>query len=213
MIKAFQNHSGIGDVAARWHMGLLWVLQLRTQCALRGVKISELFGHKLLKTMCQSDSLSLIWPILDADQNRNQTLSFTSEDDVHSELEVSYHTTANSGGGGSSSITSNRSPSITSSLSDELHSSAVGQNTHVMTLKAVREEFLLQCFRRLNAQSTNLVYSIAEIWDIDNTQARLVHLTTLLELGQDDIISELINHVSLIITHSHTHTISHLLMI
>jgi hypothetical protein len=202
MMKGFQTHStsggGVSDVSARWHMGLLWVLQLRTQCSLRGVKISELFGSKLLKTMCLSDSLSPLWPHLEnphhggegGGRGRDHTLSFVSDDDFHSELEGSYYLPTGS-------LTSTRSPSITSSLSDDLHSlSAVSQPTNHMTLKSIREEFLLQCFRRLATQSSNIVYSVAEIWDIDNTQARLVHLTTLLELGNDDIIAELINHVS-----------------
>jgi hypothetical protein len=197
MMKGFQSHStsggGVSDVSAKWHMGLLWVLQLRTQCSLRGVKISELFGSKLLKTMCLPDSLSPLWPHLEQEGRvgggRDQTLSFVSDDDFHSELEGSYYLPTGS-------ITSTRSPSITSSLSDDLHSSsAVSQPTSHRTLKALREEFLLQCFRRLAANSSNIVYSVAEIWDIDNTQARLVHLTTLLELGNDDIIAELINHV------------------
>lgn len=199
-----QARQGISDVSAKWHMGLLWALQLRTQCSLRGVKISELFGSKLLKTMCLSDSLSSWWPhvenshvTLDA-RNRDPTLSFVSDDDPQSELEGSYYLTTAAG--------STRSPSITSSLSDDLHSiSAVSQQqSHTtqsqhrphLSLKSIREEFLLQCFRRLATQSSNIVYSVAEIWDIDNTQARLVHLTTLLELGHDDIIVELINHVS-----------------
>jgi hypothetical protein len=209
LMEEFQSFSnagqGISDVSARWHMGLLWALQLRTQCSLRGVKISELFGSKLLKTMCLSDSLSPLWPHLEsshahlssggaASRNRDQTLSFTSDDDFQSELEGSYSLPTAAAG-------STRSPSITSSLSDDLHSSLSHVTTQQqpqpqLSLKTIREEFLLQCFRRLATQSSNIVYSVAEIWDIDNTQARLVHLTTLLELGHDDIIAELINHVS-----------------
>ena len=63
-------------------------------------------------------------------------------------------------------------------------------------LQPVREEFMKQCFQRLEAQSSNTVYSIVEIWGIDHTQARLTHLSMLLEQGQDDVIGELLNHVS-----------------
>jgi hypothetical protein len=224
LMKEFQSLSnagqGISDISSKWHMGLLWALQLRTQCSLRGVKISELFGSKLLKTMCLSDSLGPLWPHLehpfsrgDGSRNRDQALSFVSDDDFQTESEGG----AGGGGGsyylltGASGAVSTRSPSITSSLSDELHSiSALSQLSHHTTqqqqqqsqhhphlsLKSIREEFLLQCFRRLATQSSNIVYSVAEIWGIDNTQARLVHLTTLLELGHDDIIAELINHVT-----------------
>lgn len=199
MVKDFQSQShsrGINEVSAKWHMGLLWVLQLRTQCSLRGVKVSELFGSKLLKTMCLNDSLTSHWPHLenslaDGGKNREHALSLVSDDDFQSEIEGSYCLPTGS-------HTSTRSPSIASSLSDELRSSAISQPSHHMSLKSIREEFLLQCFRRLATQSSNIVYSVAEIWDIDNTQARLVHLTTLLESGHDDIIAELINHVSFI---------------
>ena len=39
------------------HMALLYSLQLRTQCGLRGIKISEIFGTKTVSMMCIKDSL------------------------------------------------------------------------------------------------------------------------------------------------------------
>jgi hypothetical protein len=43
---------------------------------------------------------------------------------------------------------------------------------------------------------SNLLTAVAEVWGIANKQARLTHLSVLLELENDDVIGELMNHVS-----------------
>ena len=149
LITALQHTGGgVSESACRWHMCLLWVLQLRTQCGLRGVKTSELMGEVLLQSMCAPESLCVSW----------------------SDMYV-HPPSASEGPGGS--------------VTDQL----------AVSLRAVREEFMLQCFRRLESQSSNVVYAVTEQWGIDNKHARLTHLSTLLELGQDDIIGELISQV------------------
>jgi hypothetical protein len=61
LVLESQQYGGVCDLASQWHMCLLWVLQLRTQCGLRGVKVSELIGEELLLTMCGEESLSTEW--------------------------------------------------------------------------------------------------------------------------------------------------------
>lgn len=61
LVVESQQYGGVCDISAQWHMCLVWILQLRTQCGLRGVKVSELMGSELLLTMCGENSLSEEW--------------------------------------------------------------------------------------------------------------------------------------------------------
>lgn len=65
-----------------------------------------------------------------------------------------------------------------------------------------RREFILQCFRRLNAQDTNIVYRLSSIWALDSDDVKLANITALVELGNnDDLIEDLIPTVFLRLIH------------
>ena len=53
----------------------------------------------------------------------------------------------------------------------------------------------MQCFRRLEAQPSALVYSIADIWGFEGRQMRLGHLAIMLQLGFDEVAEELISQI------------------
>jgi hypothetical protein len=157
-VKRFQIAGGVSDGAAKLHLCLLWVLQLRTQCGLRGIKPSELFGKNYLATMCQS-------------------LENEVKTDLGTWTKSHLELPSNSG-------------SKLQPLSEGIHS--LSEN---LSLQRIREEFILQCFRRLESKPAHLVYNMAAVWDFDPQRVKLLHLSTLLELGLDELIGELISQV------------------
>lgn len=147
-VKNFQM-VGISEGAAKWHLCLLLVLQLRTQCGLRGIKPSALFSSSFLANACQH------------------------VDSTGDSYRLGVWTRAEDGG----------------------HTGESGQSESG-DLRRIREEFILQCFRRLESKPAHTVYAMAAIWNFDPQPVKLLHLTTLLELGLDELIGELISQVS-----------------
>lgn len=146
VVKKFQLAGGIKDKVVRLHLCLMWALLLRTQCGLRGVKPSQLFGSKLLQVMC--------------------TYEANNEIGLGNWTQIKV---------------------------DDAHHAVEGQVFSIKALNNVREEFIQRCFRRLEGKPALLVYSMASIWDMDPQLVKLMHLSTLLELGLDNIVGDLIS--------------------
>lgn len=147
ILAMIRNSAGGSEDDAKWTICLLYVLQMRAQYGLRGVKPSELFGREFLGT-----------------GRRKKDVHITSDILSHSKSPVD-------------------APSY-------LHGLQAGTG-----LDEIRKEFLLQCFRRIGAQSTQTIYHIAEVWSFSLQQIRLLHLLILLELNLDEQVEELISQV------------------
>ena len=144
LVCDYCQRGGTHDMAVRQHMAFLRVLQLRTQCGLRGVKLSQLYGSSLHDSLVNRDSLS----------------------------------------------NAENSPASTSVTPENKSSFGVSSQT-----KRLREEFLLQCFRRLGSQPCNVVYSIAETWGFEGRAIRLGHLQIVIQTGLDDVAEGLIGQI------------------
>ena len=74
LVRRFREKNGTFAEACKHHMALLWVLQLRTQCGLRGAKLSELFGASCLKAFVGQTSLNnpTLLGISDSDDGDNE---------------------------------------------------------------------------------------------------------------------------------------------
>jgi hypothetical protein len=65
--KRFQARGGVSMSTVDAHMALLCVLQLRSECGLRGIRPSELFGERILSLLCTRNLFSD--PTYDIDMN------------------------------------------------------------------------------------------------------------------------------------------------
>ena len=149
ILAIIRNSTSGSEEDAKWTICLLYVLQMRAQYGLRGVKPSELFGKDFLST-----------------GRRRKDVQVTSDILSHSKTPVD-------------------APSY-------LHGLQAGTG-----LDEIRKEFLLQCFRRIGAQSTQTIYQIAQVWSFSVQQIRLLHLLILLELNLDEQVEELISQVNI----------------
>ncbi len=62
-------------------------------------------------------------------------------------------------------------------------------------LKAVRTEFILQCFHRLGATPSTVIYRLAGLWGCSINEIRIMHISSLLDLCLDDLVDEMIPQV------------------
>ena len=94
----------------------------------------------------------------------------------------------------SNSVTMNPSKSSGVAGANGL-ASAVSADGKGGPLKAVRTEFILQCFHRLGATPSTVIYRLAGLWGCSMNEIRIMHISSLLDLYLDDFVDEMIPQV------------------
>jgi hypothetical protein len=64
------------------------------------------------------------------------------------------------------------------------------------SLRAVRTEFINQCFHRLGSAPSPLLYRLAQLWRFTLHEVRVMHIAALLDLYLDEFVDEMIPQVN-----------------
>lgn len=165
----FKARPGVSVSTVDSHIALFIVLQLRGECGLRGVRPSQLLGIQVLGSLCCDGVL------------KDTSISF----DLSVGEMTKHNTDAIEGslirpGGATNSEEASTSSSPSSSSDD---------------LKAVRTEFINQCFHRLGSAPSPLLYRLAQLWRFTLHEVRVMHISALLDLYLDEFVDEMIPQV------------------
>ncbi len=151
--------------STRRHLVQLWILQLRFQCGLRGVKPSQLLGPVQQIVSVDASRLTLMNLLrVVTDISKTSLVDFKADFTTLDHLKT-YECTSGKPSSG-------------------LEPEGVIETTQM--------EFLLHCFRRLSPEGFSLVYKVASALELDGDETRVLHLTSLLEryTGDADHIAD-----------------------
>jgi hypothetical protein len=166
----FRARPGVSLSTVESHIALFIVLQLRGECGLRGVRPSQLLGQEVLGGLCCEGVLKDINALFDL--NVGDMARQSSE-------RISDH-----------SVTSLR-PSASAPSIVGLEEAA----SPAESLRAVRTEFINQCFHRLGSAPSPLLYRLAQLWRYTLHEVRVMHIAALLDLYLDEFVDEMIPQV------------------
>ena len=194
LVRQFRAQGGCSVEAVRQNMALLWVLQLRAQCGLRGVKLSELYGSSMLSAFMTESSLDCAGGQGHTTSSSSSTsvseLSFSAQLHLQQTQLEALKLDSEQGVAREKKVATTVAAAVTGA--DAGAGEGVAQCAHRQHL---REEFLMQCLRRLEARPSTLVYNIADIWGFEGRAMRLGHLQIMLQLGLDEVAEVLIGQI------------------